>query len=48
MYLKAMPRLTIFSEPKKPKTEDRLRERLKAKGLTDGLIDNVLMRLVFD
>lgn len=47
MYPKAMPRLTIFSEPEKPKTEDMLRERLKAKGL-DELIDNVLMGLVFD
>ncbi|HEY4674222.1 MAG TPA: hypothetical protein VIH03_08655 [Nitrososphaerales archaeon] len=43
-----MPRLTIFSEPEKPKMEDRLRERLKQKGLSDEIIDKVLEGLVLN
>ncbi len=48
LYLKVMPRLTIFSESEKPKTEDRLRNRLKEKGITDELIDQVLEGLVLN
>ena len=48
LYLKVIPRLAIFSEPEKPKTEDSLRGRLKAKGLTDELIDQVLEGLVLN
>lgn len=47
LYLKVMPRLTIFSsEP--PKAQGRLRERLKTKGLSDEIIDGVLEGLVFN
>jgi SOS response regulatory protein OraA/RecX len=48
LYLKVMPRLTIFSEPEKPKMEDRLRERLKQRGLTDEIVDKVLEGLVLN
>jgi len=47
VYLRIMQRLTIFaSEP--TKTEDRLRDRLKAKGINDETIDNVLEGLVLN
>ena len=36
-YLKVMPKLTIFST-EQPRTDDTLRERLRAKGLTDETI----------
>lgn len=48
LYLKTMPRLTIFSEPEKSRTEDTLRGRLKAKGLTDEIITQVLEGLVLN
>ncbi len=41
LYLKCMPRLTIFSD-EPPKTEDRLRERLKTRGLSDEDINKAL------
>jgi len=47
LYLKVMQRLTIFiQEP--PRTEERLRERLKTRGLTDEMIDRVLEGLVLN
>ncbi len=41
LYLRCMLRLTIFND-EPPKTEDRLRERLKTRGLSDDVIDKVL------
>jgi hypothetical protein len=46
-YLGVMPRLTIFSIARM-KTEDRLRDRLKTKGLTEDVIDKVLEGLVLN
>lgn len=47
LYLKVMPRLAIF-QTEAPKTQDRLRERLKRRGLTDENIDRVLEGLVLN
>lgn len=45
LYIKVMPKLSIFaSEAQKP--QDRLRQRLKARGISDEEIDNVLEGLV--
>jgi SOS response regulatory protein OraA/RecX len=45
-----MPKLSIFTESniEKPKPQDQLRERLRARGLTDDKITEVLEGLDFN
>ena len=47
LYLRVMPRLAVYSQ-ELPKPKDQLKERLRARGLSDEVIDRVLEGLILN